>query len=1137
MMQKLPPLAGLVVAWVTLGLTLAFGADETLLLRRPTISGANLAFAYAGDVWATTRDGGAARRLTANANLESGPYFSPDGKQIAYSGTTGGVAQVFVIPAEGGEPRQITFHAQASTARGWTPDGQRVLFSSTRLSSTVRYNQLYTIPATGGPVDVLPMPWAEKGAYAADAKRIAYVPIRDAFATWKHYRGGQRPTIWLFTLADAALEKIPAANSNDTDPVWLGHVVYFLSDRAGTMNVFAYDTTTKQTRQLTQHTDFDVKSLHGQGDALVYEQGGRVHLWLIAANREQTLNIRAAADLAATKPRVVKAAKYIRSFALSPTGARAAFEARGEIITVPAKKGDPRNVTQTPGVHERSPAWAPDGQRLAWFTDKSGEYQLAISKQDGLEPAELFSLGTETSFYHDPIWSPDGARIAYHDKRLNLFVFDVAAKKSTKVDTDTYDHPERTLDPAWSPDGKWLAYTKRLPNHLRAVFVHEIASGQNQQITDEMSDAISATWSLDGKYLYFGASTNLALNIGWLDLSSSERPIRRSLYLVVLDKKEPSPFAPESDEEKAEDEKRKDKKPDDDAKPGQDPKKPIAKSDATAADSASADKSAKVDEPEKSDKAEKADDTTKIADTKAKAKKKPLPKVTIDFEDIQHRIVALPVPEGDYSNLAAAADGKLFYREAKPGKEGEFSLRRFDHKERKAEEFLPNVVDYTLSANGEKLLYHASGENYAIVETKSKPKPDDGKLDLKNFEVRVEPRAEWAQMFREFWRIERDYFYVKNLHGADWNAVRARYEPWLAHVGHRNDLNYLIAEMMGEMVVGHNYVRGGDLNDDSKSNVGLLGADVAPDNGRYRITRIFSGLNWNPDLRAPLTQPGVDVAVGDYVLEVNGRIVTTEHEFYRAFLGTADRQTTLLVSKTTNRADGRRVVVVPLASETALRNRAWVEGNVETVRKLSDGKVAYVYLPNTAEAGYKYFNRYYFAQLDRQAVVIDERFNGGGAAADYVVDLLDRPLLSYWATREGELFTTPAAAIFGPRVMIINEYAGSGGDALPQYFRQRKLGPLVGKTTWGGLVGIYDYPVLMDGGTVTAPRLGVVSPEGNWYVENVGVAPDVDVDLTPAEVIAGHDPQLERAVAEALKLLAAHPPKKVTRPADPVRVK
>ena len=1055
---------------------------DTLLLRSPTVSATSVAFVYANDLWVAPRAGGEARRLTVHPGRETNPYFSPDGKWIAFTGEYDGNADVYVVSVDGGDPRRLTFHPGADVVEGWTPDGRAVLFASTRSSHSF-YDRLFTVPVDGGFEEPLPMPMAERGAYSADAGRIAYNPVRNLWTeeTWRHYRGGQEPFLWIFDFKTQDIDVVPHDNTNDTWPMWIGDVVYFVSDRDGTMNLYGYDTKSKQVRQLTHHADFDIKAASAGAGVIVYEQGGRLHLFDPASGATTPIAIHIDPDLPDTRPRFTSAVPFIQHVGISPTGMRALFEARGDIFTVPAKKGDIRDLTRTPGVAERDPAWSPDGKTIAYFSDAGGEYRLMVRDQSGSGDETAITLDGP-SFYYTPTWSPDGKRIAYTDKRLKLWIVDLATKRPVVVDSDTYEHPERTLStPVWSPDSKWLAYAKRQPNQLRAIMLYDVAAGVPHQVTDGRSDAIAPAFSLDGKYLYFAASTNFALNVGWIDLSSSERAVRRSVYVAVLDRTAPSPLAPESDEEPA--------------APAPAPK-----------------------------------DTTKKADS--------TPVTKIDLAGIDQRILALSVPERDYSALAAAADGRLFYLESVPNQPG-FVLHRYDPKERKAEDFLAGVTSYAVSQDGKKLLYRAPGDSYGIVATDGKASVGDGKLDLSTMQVYVEPRAEWRQMFEEFWRVERDFFYDPGMHGADWKAIHDRYRPWLDYVGHREDLNYLIAQMMGEMVVGHNFVGGGDMPRIDTVAVGLLGADYVVENGVYRFRRVYSGLNWNPNLRAPLTEPGVNVNAGEYLLAVNGRPLRAPTNVYALFANTVGRQTTLTVNSKPTPQGARTVTVVPIASETGLRHRAWVEGNVHLVDSLSGGRVAYVHMPNTAGNGFTEFNRYYFSQLDRLATILDERFNTGGDIADYVEDMLNRPVLAYMATRNGRVFSSPAASIYGPKVMITNEYAGSGGDAMPLYFRRRGLGKLVGKRTWGGLVGIYDYPTLMDGGFITAPRIALFSPTGEWDAEDVGVPPDVEVEMTPKLVIEGHDPQLERAVAVVLDELAKNPPPShaVPHPAYPTRAK
>jgi tricorn protease len=1117
-------------------------------LKQPTVSAREIAFLYAGDLWIAplgTARGRAGsfllpHRLTAQPGRKSNPFFSPDGEWIAFSANYDGSTSVYVLPRTGGMPRRLTYHPYADGVRGWTPDGSRILFASALQSISGRANRLFTVPLSGGMPEPLPMDMAERGAYAPDGARLAYTAYGEAFWSWKRYRGGMTVPIRVLDLATYDHVVVPHENASDTFPCWAGEALYFLSDRRGVMNVFRWKTGASGVEQVTFHEDFDVRSLRAGGGRLTYEQGGRIHLFDPAAGQVETLRISAAADLPSSRPRFQKLARSIQSAGISPTGQRAVFAARGEIFTVPAKKGDVRNLTKTPGVMERDPAWAPDGQSLAYFSDASGEYGLVVCDQKGVVKAtfDLCGMLGRKTFFYAPIWSPDSKKIAFYDKALNLYVLTLETKSLLRVDSDLFDHPERSLDPAWSPDSKWLAYTRRLDNQIRAVFLYSLEEASANQVTDGMSDAISPVFSRDGKNLFFAASTNWGLNAGWLDMSSYERPVTRSLYLVVLSKDDSSPLAPESDEEKG------DEKPPEEKDASK--KADASKADAVpSADSGAAPTAAAAAENEKAGEPPAAE-SEKTADGKGdkkeeEGKKKPVV-VKVDLEGIGQRILALPAAPREYYHLQCG-ETKLFFLEYYPGQGLEnmtaaFHLYAYDFKERKTEIFLDRVGGYWVSADGKKLLYRPPAENrYCIVEIEKKDSPN-GWLNMDGLEMQVDPRAEWRQMFREAWRIHRDFFYDAEMHGLDWDAAYQKYLPFLEHVGHRDDLSYLLAELSGELVVGHAYVGEGDQPSVDPVPVGLLGADyeVTPE-GFFRFARVISGVNWHPELRAPLTEPGVNVKAGEYLLAVNGVELRAPEPVYRLFEKTAGKITDLLVSPTTDPAAGRTVSVRPLYSETALRHWDWVEGNRQKVSVLSGGRVAYVYMANTAVEGYTSFNRYYFSQLDKEAVVLDERFNGGGSVADYVIDLLDRPVLSYWATREGRPFASPNASIFGPRVMIINELAGSGGDAMPLYFRRRGLGKLVGQRTWGGLVGIYDYPVLMDGGGITSPRMAIFSPDGRWEVENEGVAPDVEVEMSPKLVIAGRDPQLEKAVEIVLAELEANPPPRPQRPAPAGRAR
>ncbi len=1058
-------------------------AQESKLLRQPTVNETHIAFAYANDIWAVPRTGGVASRLTTFQGTEKTPHFSPDGRLLAFTGQYEGNVDVYVMPAEGGEPTRLTWHPGGDVARGWTPDGSRVVFASGRETAPVPYTRLYTISVEGGLPEPLPIPRAYAGDVSPDEATVAYQWIGRPNSQWRNYRGGMVQPIRLFDMSTYEVQKLPWTDSNDHDPHWLGSSVYFLSDRDWAVNLYAYDTGSGQLRQVTHFADYDVKHLDAGAGVVVFEQAGMVHLYDPATGQADVVPIEVRGDFPWLRPHWETGANQLRVSGLSPTGARAVFEARGEIVTVPAEKGDHRNLTQSPGVADRAPAWSADGLHISWFSDASGEYRLMIGTQDGLEPPREIELPNPT-FYYTPTWSPDSKYIAFTDADLNLWYVQVATGEVTAIDTDQFAHPARTMDPAWSPDSKWIAYAKRLDNQYHAVMLYSLEEDRVHQLTDGMSDALSPAWDAGGKYLYFMASTDFGLNVGWLDMTSYDRPVERGLYLAVLADDVPSPLLPESDEEEPDEEEPEEKNGDD----------------------GDEENGGEVD-------------------------------VRIDFQGIDQRILALDVPEKDYLGLLAGTEGVLFYAEDVEDESG-FDLHRYALEDRESEAFLKKVTSATISSDGEKLLY-SSGDSWGIVKTeKGEKEVGDGKIDT-DVRLKVAPRAEWRQMFREAWRFQRDYLYVENTHGADWDAVWGMYEPWLVHVAHRSDFTYLLRNMAGELSIGHSYTFGGDFPDVESVAVGLLGVDVENDRGQYRIARIYTGENWNPELRAPLSAPGVDVSVGVYILAVNGRPIPGSDNFYRYFEGTADKQITLTVNDRPTPDGARHVTVVPVDSEMQLRRRAWVESNRRAVDEMSDGRLAYVWLPNTSVSGYNYFNRYYFAQQHKQGAVIDERFNGGGSAADYMVDLMGRRLTGFFNNPIGDRkpWRNPNAAIWGPKVMIINESAGSGGDLLPYMFRELGIGPLVGTRTWGGLVGIWDVPPLIDGGLITAPRGGFYNLNGEWAVENEGVAPDIEVEMTPSEVIDGRDPQLDRAVQEALRLLATEAVEILPEPAAPVRAR
>ncbi|MEO6331861.1 MAG: PDZ domain-containing protein [Gemmatimonadaceae bacterium] len=1069
-------------------------AQGTRLLRNPTVARDAIVFAYAGDLWATGRSGGQARRLTSTPTVEKEPKLSPDGSKVAFTAVIGGNSDVYVVPTAGGDPKRLTFHPGIDAMRGWSPDGRNIIFGSNRASVPhVSFLRLFKLPVEGGFPDALPVPRAFSGALSPDGRRMAYEEFGTTFliqwqdaSQWRHYRGGRTHPIRLINLADLSMEKLPWTDSNDSHPMWIGNTVYFLSDRSNTTNLFSYQMDTKELKQLTRHSDHDVMNASAGSDAIVYEQAGYIHLFDIKTGEARRLTINVTADFPWARAQFKRVATGIRDASLSPTGVRVALSARGDVFTVPVEKGDARNLTRSTAVHDRNARWSPDGTQLAWFSDANGEYQLMIGDQAGLSKPRAIELPS-SAYFSALSWAPDGKHISFQDNHLTLWSMEVASGKAAKIDGDTYADPTRTFDQVWSPDSKWIAYSKNLDNHQRAIFIYSTVDGKRTQVTDGMSDAVSPAFDAGGKYLYFLASTDYGPRTGWLEMSSLDRPVRRAIYMAVLSATEPSPFLPEIGDE------------------------PVPVPAAPTAPAAA----------------------IKPAATTA-------PITRIDPVGIGQRILPIDVPAADYTSLVAGPAGSFFYAEPTgPGAAAASSrLSKYQLRERTAALFMEGIMTYQLSGDRKKLLYQASGARWGVVPTDKPGRVGDGPINVAALEAWVDPRAEWAQIFRETWRIQREFFYDEKMHGADWNAISAKYTPFLSHVGHRSDLGYLIALAAGELTVGHSYLTGpGDEPTETPVPVGMLGAEFSVENGRYRIRRIYSGESWNPELRAPLKAPGVQVAEGDYLLEVNGRTLASPTNVYSLFEGTANKQTVLRVNSTPATEGSRLITVVPLPSDDALRSRAWVERNRRTVDSLSGGRLAYVWLPNTGGAGYTYFTRYYFAQQNKEGAVIDERYNQGGMVADYIVNELARKPMGFFAQRDGKSATSPIAGIFGPKVMIINESAGSGGDALPYMFKQRNMGPLVGTRTWGGLVGTLGIPQTIDGGGITAPSLAFYSLDGKWAVENEGVAPDIEVEYTPSEVMKGHDPQLERAVQEAMKMLDQQTLRRTPRPAPIVRTK
>lgn len=1091
----------LMVPLLALALVPLFGApppvqaqnpQDTRLLADPAVSADHVAFLYDGDLWLADRDGSSPRRVTTHRGDESDPRFSPDGGLLAFTGEYDGNTDVFVVPVDGGAPERLTWHPGDDEVLGFTPGGSAVLFRSQRAVHTSRHHQLFTVSLDGGMPDRLPVPNAFDAAYSPDGSKIAYNPLYEAFREWKNYRGGTQSRIWIYDVGDHSVVEIPKpeGGSNDTGPMWIGDSVYFLSDRAGEFDLFSYDPDSEEVTRLTDHADFPVVNASAGDGTIVYEQAGWLHMFDPTEASAERLPIGVATDLVATRPRYVSGIDWIRDAHLSPSAARAVFEFRGDVVTVPREKGDPRPITSSSDAHERSPVWSPDGHQIAYFSDASGEYELHVAPGDGEGEVRSYALDG-AGHYEDPKWSPDGTMISFTDNSWSLYVLTLASGQVEKIAQEGQYGPLKTLHHAWSPDSRWLAYTLNTETYFGRVYLHSLETGESTPITDGLSDVHEPTFDRGGEYLYFFASTDAGPVRQWFAQSNNDMEMEGSLYLAVLQSGTESPLKPRSDEE-------------------------------TGIDEASGD-SEGAPEPDGADAGQEGEEV----------------RVEVDFEDLDQRMVTIPTGEELFSDLQAGAEGRLYYLRRPAGGGFGFSepgsLSMYDLEAREETTLLEGVTGYTLNADASEVLAR-QGDSYLIADASQQIDPSETEIPADEIELRVDPRQEWRQIYNEVWRINRDWFYDPGMHGADWDAVREKYAVFLPHVVRRGDLNRVMRWMGSEVAVGHHRGGGGDFMDEPESVPGgLLGADYEVADGRYRFARVYGGLNWNPDLRSPLTEPGVEVEAGEYLLAVEGVELRPPENLYSRFENSAGQQVEITVGPDPEGSGSRTVTVVPVESEGSLRNRDWVEGNIDRVTEATDGRVAYVYVPNTAGAGHEYFKRYFFPQADREAIIVDERYNGGGQLADYYIDLLDRPYVAHWNTRYGDDIKTPIASIQGPKVMIIDETAGSGGDLLPWMFRKYDMGTIVGKRTWGGLVGILGFPTLLDGGSWTAPNLAIWTPDGGWVVENVGVPPDIEVEQLPAEVVEGRDPQLERAIREVMDQLPAEPPAEPEPPAYPNR--
>ena len=1093
--RSLHAIVGAVALLSCLSVSSAHAQVNARMFRQPDVSATHITFVYAGDIWVVPRQGGVAVRLSSPRGEEQFPRFSPDGSKIAFSANYDGNLDVYVVPTQGGDPARVTHHPMADRLVDWHPDGNRVLFVSSRESGRQRYSQFYVAPATGGLPTRLPVPYGEFGSFSPDGTRIAYLPQTQAFRTWKRYRGGWAPDIWEFDLTTLAASNVTKNTAVDEFPMWHGDTIYFLSDRGAgqKQNIWARSRATGAVRQITDFQDYDVTTPSLGPTDIVFVAGDRLHLLNLANDAVSEVSVQVVTDRSTLKPRSVKVADRITSVSVSPTGKRAAFEARGEIFSVPAEHGPVMSLSRSSGVAERYPRWSPDGKTLAYWSDRSGEYELTLRPADGTGAERtLTSLGA--GYRYAPHWSPDSSRLAFVDQAMKIRIVDVAQGRVVDVDQSPawMAHGQlQGLSLKWSPDSRWLTWARRpADSGNAAVFVFDVTRGTRSQLTSAYFNDMEPTFDPDGKFLYF--FSNRTFDPVYSDFDNTwSYPNATRIVAATLRADTPSPLSPRNDVEGTPDKK-------DDAKKDE----------------------GKRDEGKKDEG--KKDDSKKAVEKEDAAAATPKP-VAIDLEGFESRVVVLPPKAGNYDGLEAVAGKILYRRQPRTGSgEEKSALVYYDLTEREEKTIAGSVDGFEVTADGKKVLV-ASDKKFAIVEVKADQKLDKT-MRTGEMEALVDPAAEWRQMFADAYRVQRDYFYDPTLHGVDWKAARERYARLIDASVTRWDVNFVLGEFIAELNASHTYNSGGDLETAPARGAGMLGVDWEVDGGAYRIKRIIAGGPWDADVRSPLSQPGVAVKAGDYVLAVNGTPLEVGRDPWAAFEGLADAAVVLTVNDKPTAESARQVLVTCLPNETELRFREWIEQRRKRVDEATGGRAGYVYVQSTGVDAQSELVRQFMAQWRKDGLVVDERFNSGGQIPDRFIELLNRPMLAYWAVRDGQSWQWPPVAHRGPKVMLINGWSGSGGDAFPFYFREAGLGPLIGSRTWGGLIGISGSPGLVDGGTVTVPTFRMYDVRGGWFAEGHGVDPDIPVDEDPSQLAKGVDTQLERAIQEVLQRIKDQKP-------------
>jgi len=1077
-MKKILAIFTLVILWATF----AMAQEDVRLLRFPAVHGNQVVFTYAGDLYTVPLEGGVARRLTSDENgYEMFARFSPDGKNIAFTGQYDGNTEVFLISSGGGIPERLTYTAtlhrdDVSDRMGpnnivmtWQ-DNDHIVYRSRKQSFNSFKGQLFKVSKEGGLSEELPLPTGSWCSYSPDGKKMAFNRVFREFRTWKYYKGGMADDVWIYDFDTKKTVNITNNDNQNIFPMWAGDKIYFLSDRDRTMNMFVYDLNSKETTKLTDYTKYDIKFPSLGDHSIIYENGGYLYNYELSTGEITKIPVTMENDLITGRNSLKDASKFINSWAISPDGKRVVFGARGDVFTVPAKSGITRNLTQSSGAHDRNVEWSPDGKYISYISDRTGEDEIYIQNQNGLEDAIQLTDNSDT-YKYNPIWSPDGKYLLWGDKMARINLLDVATKK-VKVIYEAEDWEIR--DYTWSPDSRWVAFTVPHNHTVNKIMIYGLDDGSVHQVTDDWYSADDPAFDPDGKYLYFTSSRDFNPIYSWTEWNHAYRDMD-GLYLVTLQKDTPSPLAPENDEVKVKE---------------------------------------KQNTSENIEKKKEADEQNK--------------NISIDFEELSSRVVRIPGGAGSYWNISPVDNG-IYYMYASAKTNG--AAMKFYNLKKQKETNLGKVGSFLISADKKKMLVSVNGKRAVIDLPKSKVKPEKH-LDLSGMKMMVNMEEEWSQIYNEAWRQMRDFFYAPNMHGLDWPAIREKYVVLVPYVENRNDLNYVIGEMIGEISIGHAYILGGDKPKPKRIQTGLLGARLSRDEatGYFRIDEILPGENWNKKVRSPLTEIGVDVNEGDYIIAVNGNPVNAVPDIYQLLVGTAGHQMMLTVNKEASTEGARDVIVIPTGDESQLYYFKWVRGNIEKVNKATDGQVGYIHIPDMGPEGLNEFVKYFYPQLNKKALIIDDRGNGGGNVSPMIIERLNRQLALYGMSRNNGVTTKPEQMMLGPKVLLVDNYSASDGDLFAYQFKKLKIGKVIGIRTWGGVVGIRGSLPFIDGGDLRKPEFAPFDENGKWVIEGHGVDPDIVVDNDPAKEYAGEDQQLNKAIEVIMdQLKNTKPPMEVPK--------